>query len=78
MNQALKELGDYISGEAASHVTKSEAIVGELILWTTPASVVPLLTMLIPVVAALIALVAALAGYTMVKFYGVIFLGQPR
>jgi NADH:ubiquinone oxidoreductase subunit 5 (subunit L)/multisubunit Na+/H+ antiporter MnhA subunit len=39
---------------------------------------VPLLTMLIPVVAALIALVAALAGYTMVKFFGVIFLGQPR
>ena len=29
-------------------------------------------------VAALIALVAALAGYTMVKFFGVIFLGQPR
>ncbi len=39
---------------------------------------VPLLTMLIPVVAALIALVAALAGYTMIKFFGVIFLGQPR
>jgi hydrogenase-4 component B len=39
---------------------------------------VPLLTMLIPVVAAVIALVAALAGYTMVKFYGVIFLGQHR
>jgi len=30
------------------------------------------------VAAALIALVAALAGYTMVKFFGVIFLGQPR
>jgi formate hydrogenlyase subunit 3/multisubunit Na+/H+ antiporter MnhD subunit len=44
----------------------------------TPGLPVPLLTMLIPVVAALIALVAALAGYTMVKFYGVIFLGQPR
>jgi hypothetical protein len=28
--------------------------------------------------AALVALVAALAGYVMVKFYGVIFLGQPR
>ena len=38
----------------------------------------PLLDMLIPVAAALVALVAALAGYTMVKFYGVIFLGQPR
>ncbi|MDO9599600.1 MAG: hydrogenase 4 subunit B [Azoarcus sp.] len=36
------------------------------------------LNMLIPVVAAAIALVAALAGYVMVKFYGVIFLGQPR
>jgi len=28
--------------------------------------------------AALIALIAALSGYTMVKYYGVIFLGQPR
>jgi NADH:ubiquinone oxidoreductase subunit 5 (subunit L)/multisubunit Na+/H+ antiporter MnhA subunit len=43
-----------------------------------PGLPVPLLTMLIPVVAALIALVAALAGYVMVKFFGVIFLGQPR
>jgi formate hydrogenlyase subunit 3/multisubunit Na+/H+ antiporter MnhD subunit len=43
-----------------------------------PGLPVPLLTMLIPVVAAVIALVAALAGYTMVKFFGVIFLGQPR
>ena len=44
----------------------------------TPGLPLPLLTMLIPVVAALIALVAALAGYTMVKFFGVVFLGQPR
>lgn len=44
----------------------------------TPGLPVPLLTMLIPVVAALIALVAALAGYTMVKFFGIIFLGMPR
>jgi formate hydrogenlyase subunit 3/multisubunit Na+/H+ antiporter MnhD subunit len=44
----------------------------------TPGLPVPLLTMLIPVVAAPIALVAALAGYTMVKFFGVVFLGQPR
>jgi formate hydrogenlyase subunit 3/multisubunit Na+/H+ antiporter MnhD subunit len=36
------------------------------------------LNMLIPVVAALIVLVAALAGYTMVKFYGISFLGRPR
>ena len=44
----------------------------------TPGLPDPVLNMLIPVVAALIALVAALAGYTMVKFFGVVFLGQPR
>jgi len=33
---------------------------------------------LVPVVAAGIALVAAIGGYVMVKFFGVIFLGQPR
>jgi hydrogenase-4 component B len=44
----------------------------------TPGLPDSLLNMLIPMVAALIALVAALAGYTMVKFFGVIFLGQPR
>ncbi len=33
---------------------------------------------LVPVVAAGVALVAALGGYVMVKFFGVIFLGQPR
>ncbi|HUG26053.1 hydrogenase 4 subunit B [Piscinibacter sp.] len=44
----------------------------------TPGLPHPVLNMLIPVVAALIALVAALAGYTMVKFFGVIFLGRPR
>ncbi len=36
------------------------------------------LNMLVPAVAAVIALVAALAGYVMVKFYGVIFLGRHR
>lgn len=36
------------------------------------------LDMLVPVLAALIALIAALSGYTMVKYFGVIFLGQPR
>lgn len=36
------------------------------------------LNMLIPIVAAVIALVAALAGYVMVKFFAIIFLGQPR
>ncbi|HEY0878740.1 MAG TPA: hydrogenase 4 subunit B [Zeimonas sp.] len=44
----------------------------------TPGLPHPVLNMLIPVVAALIALVAALAGYTMVKFFGVVFLGRPR
>ena len=38
----------------------------------------PFLNMLLPLGAALVALAAALAGYVMVKFYGVIFLGQPR
>jgi len=36
------------------------------------------LNMLLPVVAAAIALIAALAGFAMVKFFGVVFLGQPR
>ena len=34
--------------------------------------------MLLPLSAALVALAAALAAYVMVKFFGVIFLGQPR
>ena len=34
--------------------------------------------MLLPVGAAIVALCTALAGYVMVKFYGVVFLGQPR
>ncbi len=34
--------------------------------------------MIVPVGAALVALSAALAAYVMVKFFGVIFLGQPR
>lgn len=36
------------------------------------------LNMLLPVVAAALALIAALAGFAMVKFFGVVFLGQPR
>jgi len=38
----------------------------------------PYLKMLVPMFAAGLVLVAALAGYVMVKFFGVIFLGQPR
>ena len=34
--------------------------------------------MLVPVAAAAVALAAALSGYVMVKFFGVVFLGQPR
>lgn len=36
------------------------------------------ISMLVPIASAAVALTAALAGYVMVKFYGVIFLGQPR
>jgi formate hydrogenlyase subunit 3/multisubunit Na+/H+ antiporter MnhD subunit len=38
----------------------------------------PWLNMVVPVAAALVVLVAALAGFAMVKFYGIIFLGQMR
>ncbi|MBX9812492.1 MAG: hydrogenase 4 subunit B [Burkholderiales bacterium] len=38
----------------------------------------PYLNMLVPVAAAALVLAAALSGYVMVKFYGVIFLGQYR
>ena len=38
----------------------------------------PYLKMLVPLFAAGLVLVAALAGYVMVKFFGVIFLGRPR
>jgi formate hydrogenlyase subunit 3/multisubunit Na+/H+ antiporter MnhD subunit len=38
----------------------------------------PFVNMLLPLGAALLALAAALAAYVMVKFFGVIFLGQPR
>lgn len=36
------------------------------------------LNMLLPVTAAAVALIAALAGFAMVKFFGIVFLGQPR
>ena len=38
----------------------------------------PYLNMLVPLASAALVLAAALSGYVMVKFYGVIFLGQPR
>ena len=44
----------------------------------TPGLTQPYLNMIIPVAAATVALAAALAAYVMVKFFGVVFLGQPR
>ncbi len=44
----------------------------------TPGLTQPYLNMVIPVAAAIVVLAAALAAYVMVKFYGVIFLGQAR
>jgi hydrogenase-4 component B len=45
----------------------------------TPGLTQPYLNMVIPVAAAMVvALAAALAAYVMVKFFGVVFLGQPR
>ncbi len=38
----------------------------------------PWLNMVVPVAAALVVLVAAMAGFAVVKFYGIIFLGQMR
>jgi formate hydrogenlyase subunit 3/multisubunit Na+/H+ antiporter MnhD subunit len=38
----------------------------------------PFVNMLLPLGAAMVALAAALAGYVMVKFFGIVFLGQPR
>ncbi len=45
---------------------------------STPRIPKPFVNMLVPLGAAAFALAAALAAYVMVKFYGVIFLGQPR
>ncbi|MDO9386367.1 MAG: hydrogenase 4 subunit B [Thiobacillus sp.] len=44
----------------------------------TPGLTQPYLNMVIPVAAATVALAAALAAYVMVKFFGIVFLGQPR
>jgi hydrogenase-4 component B len=45
---------------------------------STPSIPHAFVNMIVPLGAAVVALTAALAGYVMVKFYGVIFLGQPR
>ena len=44
----------------------------------TPSLPQSFVNMLVPVAAAALALAVALAGYVMVKFYGVVFLGRPR
>ncbi|MGH8802004.1 MAG: hydrogenase 4 subunit B, partial [Casimicrobiaceae bacterium] len=44
----------------------------------TPSLPQSFINMLVPLAAAALVLAVALAGYVMVKFYGVIFLGQPR
>jgi len=44
----------------------------------TPSLPQSFVNMLVPLAAAVLVLAAALAGYVMVKFYGVIFLGRPR
>ena len=44
----------------------------------TPSLPQSFVNMLVPVAAAALALAAALAAYVMVKFYGIVFLGQPR
>lgn len=44
----------------------------------TPQLPYAFINMLVPLGAAVLALTVALAAYVMVKFYGVIFLGQPR
>jgi hydrogenase-4 component B len=44
----------------------------------TPGLPQSFVNMLVPVAAAALALAAALAAYVMVKFYGIVFLGQPR
>ncbi|HSF48968.1 MAG TPA: hydrogenase 4 subunit B, partial [Burkholderiales bacterium] len=43
-----------------------------------PALPNPFLAMMTPVAAAALVMAAALSGYAMVKFYGIVFLGQPR
>jgi hydrogenase-4 component B len=72
-----------LAGVAASAgLPPLSGFVGEWLLLqsflTTPELPQPALAMTVPIAAALIAMSAALAGYTMVKFFGIVFLGQPR
>jgi hydrogenase-4 component B len=66
-----------IAGLPPSNGFASEWLLLQAFLFT-PGLPQGYLNMLVPVAAAVVALTAALAGYVMVKFYGVVFLGQPR
>jgi formate hydrogenlyase subunit 3/multisubunit Na+/H+ antiporter MnhD subunit len=66
-----------IAGLPPSNGFASEWLLLQAFLFT-PGLPQSYLNMLVPVAAAVVALTAALSGYVMVKFYGVVFLGQPR
>ena len=66
-----------IAGLPPLHGFVSEWLLLQAFL-ATPSLPSTYLSMIVPVGAAAFVLAAALAGYVMVKFYGVIFLGQPR
>lgn len=71
-----------VGAVAAAALPPSNGFVSEWLLLQgflfTGALPNPYLRMLVPVFAAGVVLVSALAGYVMVKFFGVIFLGRPR
>jgi NADH-quinone oxidoreductase subunit C len=46
MTEALQELGGYVTAQTGAHVAKSEIVRDQLILWTTPESLLPLLQFL--------------------------------
>lgn len=66
-----------ISGLPPLNGFVSEWLLLQGFLWT-PGLPNSYLNMLVPLGAAALTLAAGLSGYVMVKFYGVIFLGQPR
>jgi len=66
-----------IAGLPPSNGFASEWLLLQAFLFT-PSLPHGYLNMLVPVAAAAVALTAALSGYVMVKFFGVVFLGQHR
>lgn len=71
-----------LTGVAASAGLPPSGFVGEWLLLQsflfTPGLPDAVLAMTLPIAAALIAMSVALAGYTMLKFFGIVFLGHPR